>query len=107
MTGPVLTVGFTANVVSKWVSTEKCESTITISFNARDITGGEYPVTAVQLTVNGKPADTKAGISQVVYQNTVTLTNQACGQTYDIFLKATNSEGITAYAQDTVVAPIP
>src|SRR4030042_1301589 len=69
-----------------------CRSTITISYNAQDLTGGSYPVVKVALTVNGQLWHDSGTISQVSYQNSVSK-EVGCGQTFNIQVTATHKNG--------------
>lgn len=83
-----------------------CSSTLTISYNAQDLTAGSYPVTKVVLTVNGQPWHDSGTISQVTYQNAVTK-QVGCGQTFSIQVTATNESGQMVIVPGSITTPTP
>ncbi len=87
-------------------SGEACTSTITISYDGTDLTGGDYPVTRVVLTVNGSVWKDSGAISQIQYHH-VESRSAACGQTFNISVAVTNSLGRTAAASGSYTTPVP
>ena len=85
---------------------EECTSTITISYDGTDLTGGNYPVTRVILTVNGSVWHDSGAISQTQYHNVVSR-SAACGQTFSISVSVTNSIGKTATSAGSYTTPVP
>ncbi|MBE9506360.1 MAG: hypothetical protein IMY84_06030, partial [Chloroflexi bacterium] len=87
-------------------SGEECTSSITISYNGTDLTGGDYPVTRVVLTVNGSVWHDSGSISQTQYHH-VESRSAACGQTFNISVAVTNSLGRTATSSGSYTTPVP
>jgi hypothetical protein len=87
-------------------SGEACTSTIIISYDGTDLTGGDYPVTRVVLTVNGSVWHDSGSISQTQYHH-VESRSAACGQTFNISVAVTNSIGRTATASGSYTTPVP
>jgi hypothetical protein len=83
-----------------------CTSTITITYDGTDLTGGDYPVTQVVLTVNGSVWDDSGSISQTQFHNVVSR-SVGCGQTFNVSVSATNSLGQTATASGSFTTPVP
>ena len=83
-----------------------CRSTLTVSYNAQDLTGGSYPVVRVVLTVNGQPWHDSGTISTVNYQNAVSK-EVGCGQTFNIQVTATNKNGQMVTVPGSITTPIP
>ncbi|MFC2008938.1 hypothetical protein ACFLUT_02675, partial [Chloroflexota bacterium] len=85
---------------------EVCTSTITISYDGTDLTGGDYPVTRVVLTVNGSVWHDSGSISQTQFHH-VESRSAACGQTFNISVTVTNSIGRTATSSGSYTTPVP
>jgi hypothetical protein len=83
-----------------------CSSTLTISYNAQDLTGESYPVVKVVLTVNGQLWHDSGTISTVNYQNAVSK-EVGCGQTFNIQVTATNKNGQIVNVPGSITTPVP
>ena len=95
-----------------WVGTRctcdqmaKCLScTLTVEFEGKDLTGGDYPVTNVVLVVNGVVWHNSGPISTVLYQNSVSKP-VGCDSFFDIFVEVTNNIGLKVRATKTIRTP--
>lgn len=91
-------------------SNGKCSSTITISFDGKDLTGGDYPITSVILRVTGpdgtKSYDSKP-ISNPHHHDTKSLPGLDCGVNFNIEVIVTNSIGQTVTSTGPISTPIP
>lgn len=83
-----------------------CSSLVVMHLSARDLSGGEYPVTGASLQVNGIPWYHSGPISTVFYSKTLQMEAE-CGQPFDFVLDAVNSEGGHAITAGHIVAPLP
>lgn len=96
--------------VQSIVNQQGCSSTLTISFDGKDLTGGEYPITSVKLKVTG-PGFTRTYDSKPVqnpnHHDTKSYSGLACGQTFNIEVTVTNSIGQTVTSTGSITTPIP
>ena len=83
-----------------------CRSTVTISFDGTDLTGGNYPVTRVVLVVNGQTWFDSGSISTVHYHNSIEI-EANCGETFNFEVTATNQIGLTATSTGSITTPVP
>ena len=104
-----LYAAFMAEVHST-VNQQGCSSNITVSFDGKDLTGGEYPITSVELKVTGpgftQKHDSKP-VSNPEHHATKSWSGLACGQTFYIEVKVTNSIGQTVTSTGSITTPIP
>jgi len=84
----------------------RCTSTLTISFDGIDLTGGNYQVSRVVLTVNGQVWHDSGDISTVHYQNSVSR-ELDCGETLSMKVTATNAYDQTATVTSSIATPVP
>ena len=70
-------------------------STITVRYEAKDLTGGSKPVSSGKLTVDGKEHASWSGTPTTHYQNSTSVEGSGCEKTPLIQLVATNSKGET------------
>lgn len=101
----VLYAGFEASAESV-LHEPWCTSTLSIFFEAQDLTGGAYPVTEVILKVNGEVWYDSGTISTVLYQDSVSE-EVGCGETFHIELRATNENGQTVTSTGSITTPVP
>jgi len=96
--------------VQSIVNQQGCSSTLTVSFDGKDLTGGQYPITSVKLKVTG-PGFTKTYDSKPVqnpnHHDTKSWSGLACGQTFNIEVTVTNSIGQTVSSTGSITTPIP
>jgi len=83
-----------------------CSSVVTVHVSARDLTGGSYPVTGINLQLNGIPWFNPGPLSTTFYSKTLEL-DADCGQPHLFEAIATNSLGMHATAVGNVVTPLP
>jgi len=83
-----------------------CSSVVHIQMSAHDLSGGEYPVTGVALTVNGIPWYNSGPVSTPFYSKTLQM-EADCGQLFDFGLTAVNSEDVHASTVEHIVTPLP
>jgi hypothetical protein len=104
-----LYAAFMAQVQST-VTQEGCSSTLTVSFDGKDLTGGEYPITSVKLKVTG-PSGTREydskPISNPDHHDTKSWSGLDCGETFNIEVTVTNSIGQTVTSTGSITTPIP
>jgi len=101
----VLSAAFAAS--AKSVSDQSgCTSTLSISYDARDLTGGGFLVTSVVLKVNGVVWHDSGTISIEHYQNSVDR-QVGCGETFNIEVTATNERGQTVISTGPITTPVP
>jgi len=81
-----------------------CGSIITIDYEAMDLTGGDRPVSYVQLNVDGEELTSWSGVPTEHYQND-TLIESGCSEFHLIQLTATNNEGGTVTTTKEVQVP--
>jgi len=97
-------VAFMAQVHSTGTQ-EECSSNLTVSFDGKDLTGGEYPITSVKLKVTG-PSGTREydskPISNPEHHDTKSWSGLDCGETFNIEVTVTNSIGQTATATGSI-----
>ena len=84
----------------------ECTCTLTIDFQGKNLTGGDYPVTNVVLKVNGVVWHDSGPISTVLYQKSVSET-VGCDSFFDVFLEVTHSIGLKAKATKSITTPMP
>jgi len=96
--------------VQSIVNQQGCSSTLNVSFDGKDLTGGEYPITNVKLKVSG-PGFTQTYDSKPVqnpnHHDTKSWSGLACGQTFNIEVTVTNSIGQTVSSTGSITTPIP
>ncbi|MFC1961878.1 hypothetical protein ACFLWN_02390 [Chloroflexota bacterium] len=93
----VLFVSFEAAVECQ----DEISCTLTISFDAVDLTGGDMPVTGVVLTVNGVVWGDSGAINLTDYNGELSQT-VASGNTFNIEITAYNGIGLMATAADSI-----
>ncbi len=101
----VLYVGVEVHAESTVVDTE-CYSNIMISFEAEDLTGGDYPLSNVILLVNGE-IWYNSGFIQATNFHHYIESPADCGQTFDIIVTATNNIELEASASSSITTPTP
>lgn len=92
-------------------SGEECSCNLSISFDGKDLTVGDYPVKRVVLKVNGSVWHDSGTIipgsaDSKVYHRTAQKT-VSCGVTYNIEITATNSIGQTLTSTGSITTPVP
>ncbi len=83
-----------------------CHSSLSISFEGLDLTGGAHLVTNVVLIVNGEVWHDSGSISTVFYQSSVEW-QAGCGEAFDIEVMATNESGQLANSTGSITTPLP
>lgn len=101
----VIHVGFEVNAESTRVGTE-CNSSIMISFEALDLTGGDYPLSSVILLVNGTIWYDSGYIYATEFQHYMERPAD-CGQTFNIMVTAINNEGLEVSSTGSITTPVP
>jgi len=84
----------------------ECSCSLSISFDGKDLTGGDYPVTRVVLRVNGQVWHDSGSVSTTQYHQTVQKT-VGCGETFSIAVTVNNSIGQTATSSGSLTTPVP
>jgi len=84
----------------------ECSCSLSISFDGKDLTGGDYPVTKVVLQVNGQVWDDSGSVSTTQYHQAVQKT-VGCGETFNMVLTVNNSIGQTATSTGSITTPVP
>jgi len=84
----------------------ECSCQLSISFDGKDLTLGDYPVTQVILKVNGTEWHNSGPISKTHHHSSVTKTVD-CGQTFNMVLTVKNTLGQTATSTGSITTPIP
>jgi hypothetical protein len=96
--------------VQSIVTQQGCSSTLTVSFDGKDLTGGQYSITSVKLKVTG-PGFTQTYDSKPVqnpnHHDTKSWSGLACGHTFNIEVTVTNSIGQTVTSTGSITTPIP
>jgi hypothetical protein len=104
-----LYAAFMAQVHST-VTQAGCISTLTVSFDGKDLTGGQYPITSVKLKVTGpgfaRTYDSKP-VQNPDHHDSKSWSGLACGQTFNIEVTVTNSLGQTVTSTGSITTPIP
>jgi hypothetical protein len=104
-----LYAAFMAQVHST-VTQEGCTSTLSVSFDGKDLTGGEYPITSVKLKVTGpgfmRTYDSKP-VSNPEHHDSKSWSGLDCGETFNIEVTVTNSIGQTVTSTGSITTPIP
>ena len=101
----ILTVSVDVDAESEAVDSS-CVSTLTIFYEAEDVSGGDYPVRQVVLRVNGSVWEHSGFINTDYYSHTETR-EVDCGEDYHIQVSAVNSIGRTATTTRTITTPFP
>lgn len=83
-----------------------CESTLTIFYEAEDLSGGDYPVRQVILRVNGSVWEHSGFINTDYYSHTE-VREVDCDEDYHIEVRAVNSIGRIATTTRTITTPLP
>jgi len=83
-----------------------CRSTLTISYDARDLTGGDYLVASVVIKLNGEVWLDSGAVSIEHYHNSVTK-QVGCGETFNIEVTAINEKGQTVTSTGSITTPVP
>jgi len=83
-----------------------CSSTLSISFEGQDLTGGLYPVTNVVLKVNGVVWHNSGDIYTVHYQDFIQMP-VGCEETFDMDLRVTNINSQAVICTDSITTPVP
>jgi len=83
------------NTITETVMDESgcVSSTITIHYEAKDITGGSKPITSGKLTIDGEEHTSWSGTPTTHYQDSTLIEGSGCDKTPVIQLAATNSQG--------------
>ena len=84
----------------------ECSSQLSISFDGKDLTNGDYPVIHVVLRVNGQVWHDSGSISETHYHRTEQRTVN-CGQTFNIEVTVTNTLGQTVTSTGSITTPVP
>ena len=84
----------------------ECSCSLSISFDGKDLTGGDYPVTKVVLQVNGQVWHDSGSVSTTHYHQTEHRTVN-CGETFNMVLTVNNSIGQTATSTGSLTTPVP
>jgi len=83
-----------------------CDGTLTIFYEAEDLSGGEFPIRQVVLRVNGTIWEDSGLIDTGYYSHTESRAVD-CGAEFTILVSATNSIGRTATATRSITTPYP
>lgn len=83
-----------------------CESTLTIFYEAEDVSGGDYPVRQVVLRVNGSVWE-HSGLINTDYYSHTEVREVDCGEEFHIQVSAVNSIGRTATATRSITTQFP
>ena len=84
----------------------ECSCQLSISFDGKDLTLGDYPVKQVILKVNGTEWYNSGTITETHHHNSVTRT-VGCGQTFNMELTVKNTLGQIAASTGSITTPIP
>jgi len=85
-----------------YCSGEECSGTLVItSFGAEDISGGDYPIKNILLTVNGVEEYSES-VNTSSYSNSRDISISNCDTSYDIEVTATNSLDQNLSVSDTI-----
>jgi len=84
----------------------ECSCQLSISFDGKDLTSGDYPVTHVVLRVNGQVWHDSGSISTTHYNHTEQRTVN-CGETFNLEVTVNNSIGQTVPSTSSITTPIP
>ncbi|MFC1938893.1 hypothetical protein ACFLWM_01910 [Chloroflexota bacterium] len=84
----------------------ECSCQLSISFNGKDLTNGDYPVTHVVLRVNGQIWHDSGSISTTLY-NHVEQRTVNCGETFNIEVTVNNTLGQTVTSTGSLTTPVP
>lgn len=84
----------------------ECSCSLSISFDGKDLTAGDYPVTRVVLRVNGHVWHDSGSVSTTQYHQSVQRT-VGCGETFSIEVTVNNSIGQTATSSGSLTTPVP
>lgn len=87
-------------------SPQGCSCNLAISFDGKDLTAGDYPVTRVILKVNGQVWHDSGNMTVTQYHQVVQKAVN-CGAIFNIEVIVTNSIGQTITSTGSITTPVP